>query len=157
MKLYNKIKGDVFKILTDGDVLCIPTNGIVMHRGEAVMGGGFALLMKKRYPSLPKILGKKLTAGGNHCYVLGVFDFPVAKNVTVVSFPTKNHFSEKSSVALIEQSSKELVDLASCNGWSKVYVPAPGLGLGGLTWEDIQDSVSVMDDRFSIIEFSSSQ
>ena len=126
-----------------GDAVCVTTNGIVKTNGEAVMGAGIAKEANVRY-GVAAILGKKISAGGNHCYVLGKFDH---KNL--VSFPTKYDWRADSSLELIEQSCRELVELADNNHWHVILLPMVGCGCGKLDSNTVINLLaSLLDDRF---------
>jgi hypothetical protein len=62
------------------DRIVITTNHIVKDNGEVVMGKGIALEAKMRDPMLPRVLGRKLVAGGHVVHQLSQY---------IYSFPTK--------------------------------------------------------------------
>ena len=126
--------------------ICITTNGIVKNNGEAVMGAGIAKQANQRYMLAPR-LGQKLKLYGNHCYDMGIYD-----GKAIVTFPTKNHWKDNSSIELIEQSCRELVAMADKNAWTSVMLPPIGCGLGGLDFETQVRPVieNILDDRFTI-------
>ena len=125
------------------DAVCVTTNGIVKTNGEAVMGAGIAKEANIRY-NVAAVLGSKLTTRGNHCYVLGEFDH---KNL--VSFPTKHDWRADSSLELIEQSCRELVELADNNHWRVILLPMVGFGCGKLDFNTVKNMLSsILDDRF---------
>lgn len=126
----------------------ITTNGDVNRQHEAVMGRGVAEQAKRMFAELPRMLGKFLEVGGNHCYVLPIIRQPGA---FTVSFPVKRHWNERADLKLIERSAHELVALANTYGWSRVYIPRPGCGNGRLKWEDVRVILRpIFDDRFVV-------
>ena len=126
-----------------GDAVCVTTNGVVKANGEAVMGAGIAKEANIRY-NVAAVLGCRLTASGNHCYVLGKFD---GKNL--VSFPTKHDWRNDSSLELIEQSCHELVELADNNHWHVILLPMVGCGCGKLDFATVNNLLSsILGDRF---------
>ena len=138
--------GDIFD-QPDGDAICFTSNGVVKANGELVMGGGVAKAFYNKQPGLAKEFGFKVKAYGNHVHWTGV-----EWKQWVVSFPTKNHWKNPSSLKLIAQSAKELVELTNEKGWKKVYLPYPGIGLGGLNKEDVRKVISpILDDRFIVL------
>jgi len=56
---------------------------------------------------------------------------------TIISLPTKNHWSSKSSLADIRES---LIDIFKSNGYGlkSIAFPAIGCGLGGLQWDEVK-------------------
>lgn len=129
--------------------LCVLTNGVVTPFGENVMGAGVAKEARERWPDFPKMVGHSILVGGNHvhAYVLGTRE--------IFTFPTKNRWTEKSTVDLVRRSTFELVD--ACNEFlitSYVALPRPGCGYGGLLWEDVEPVIKdILDDRFHVITF----
>lgn len=127
------------------DAVCVTTNGIVKSNGEAVMGAGIAKEADARY-NLAASLGKNLHMNGNHCYHMGSYD-----DKDIITFPTKNHWKDDSSLELIIQSCKELVSLTDVCGYSTVYLPPVGCGCGKLDWNTVEQAISpYLDDRFVI-------
>ena len=135
---------DIFK--ETADAVCVTTNGIVKRDGSAVMGAGIARLADAKYKLASK-LGAMLKKSGNHCSDMGLYD-----NKHIVTFPTKKHWKDMSSLTLIKQSCHELVAMADKNNWNNVLLPAIGCGLGQLDFETQVKPVieTILDDRFTI-------
>lgn len=158
------IKGNIWKI-KKADAICITTNGIIGQHNRAVMGKGIALDAKIKHPGIDYLLAKKLNKHGNYVYLLtektkkgisllNMDVFSVNKNIPyhIVSFPTKNHWKEKSSLSLIKKSAKRLVKLADKKKWKKIIVPRPGCNNGELNWKDVKKVIEpIFDNRFRII------
>lgn len=141
-----EIKGNIWDYEDEG-IIAVITNGIVKKDETAVMGAGIALELKNRNKNIPKVLGQLLKNKGNHI-------FQLTRNI--ITFPTKNHWRDKSDLKLIEQSAQELLKLADENSndgyWQKIYVPQPGCGCGGLKWNEVRQILDkYFDDRFFII------
>ena len=135
-------KDDIFTLPRVCDAVCVTTNGIIKQNGRAVMGAGIAKQADDLY-DLAGILGERLSESGNHTYLLKENPF------YIISVPTKNHFKDPSSMNLIIQSCKELVDIADATGFEKCYLPPLGCGLGGLKWNDVYNSIKdILDNRF---------
>jgi hypothetical protein len=138
-----EITGNMWDI--PADLRFVTTNGNYQMRHDvpyAIMGGGCAKEAKDRYSFSDAILGGRLHQYGNHCYRL-------AKDLA--SFPTKDNYWEKSKLDLIWRSCGEAVTLITNLGYKKVLLPRPGVGLGGLDWEEVKPIVSELDDRFHIV------
>ena len=59
-----------------------------------------------------------------------------------------------SNLALIEQSTKELVTIADERGWRNIVLPRPGCGAGELSWDEVRPILSdLLDERFYTITF----
>lgn len=144
-KLYMlESKGDLWDSKYDTYYRCITTNGILNSKGELIMGAGIALQAKQKYPDLSSRLGKLVKESGNHPYI-----FPEYK---IISFPTKNHWKDKSHIGLIIRSCNELVIIANDENIKSIILPQPGCGNGGLLWSEVKPIISkILDDRFTVL------
>ncbi len=96
-----------------------------------------------RYPELLKTLGTLIRHHGNHVFDLGH---------QIVSFPVEEDPYQVPDMCLIDQSCRELVELADYKGWQKIVVPRPGCGGGGLEWSEVRTILlRHFDERFHII------
>jgi hypothetical protein len=163
-----EIKKDLFECIFDPEVdaICLTTNGNYTMSGVACMGGGCAGEAARRWPEVPKRLGKLLkTFASNIPYIIGAVDenanhldlnAEMIKNkqfkCLIFSFPTINNLSEGSNIQLIKQSSTLMVDYANQYKLNKLATVRLGSGIGGLDWyEDVKPAVKdILDDRFLI-------
>lgn len=146
-----EIKGDIFDLMDEGgfDGLCITTNGFVKKNGECVMGRGIALECKKRWVSLPLILGGLIDSYGNHVYNLWTNPDSI-----IFSFPVKHNWWENADIELIKRSCNELMLEIDRNKLSRVLLPRPGCGNGRLQWEYVQPEIEpLLDNRIFIVTF----
>jgi hypothetical protein len=124
-------------------VVAVTTNGQVTGSGRAVMGRGVAAQAARLFPHLAATLGALLAEQGNHVHYLGD---------NIVSFPVEHSPFENPDPRLIEQSARELAALADGRGWTKVVVPRPGCGGGGLSWNEVRPLLEpYFDERFTVI------
>ncbi len=143
MLAMHEIIGDLWQKHADGAVVAITTNGMVNQVGRAVMPRGCARQACERFPELLKTLGSLMTHHGNHVFDLGH---------QLVSFPVEVDPYQTPDLRLIEQSCRELVELADYKGWQKVVVPRPGCGGGGLEWHEVKCILKRhFDERFHVI------
>lgn len=146
--------GDLWELARDADAVVITTNGYVNSRKEAVMGAGCALEAKRKYPWLPHRLAHEIAMGGNHVHVFQVSP-EQGMTQSLVTFPVKSAWYEKATLMLIERSKQELEKLATKEGWTKVVMPRPGCGNGGLNWEmHVRPIIARMDDRFTVTTYA---
>ena len=137
----------------------ITTNGTIKKNGECVMGRGCAReavvgVNNKcgSWPGLPSILGASVATDGNHVAFLGACVTPATG--VLYSFPVKHNWYERADIKLIKRSAAELVVQAGLSGWTKLVLPRPGCGNGGLRWEDVRPILEpILDDRFTVISF----
>jgi hypothetical protein len=141
---------DLWRLHGNGATVCVTTNGETDSWGCAIMGAGTAAQAAERFPDLPRKLGEKLRAHGNHLYY-----FPEYRLIT---FPTKRAWRERSDPALIRASAERLMSLLDKKDErggalvSMVYLPMPGCGAGGLKWEAVRPLLSqVIDQRVVVV------
>lgn len=131
------------------DARCVTTCGVVRANCELVMGKGVALQAAQRYKSLPFLAGEKVKTWGNHLFVFEL----TGHKTTIITFPTKHHWRDRSSLSLIEASAKRLVKAAEHFKWQVVVLTRPGCGNGGLRWEAVKEVIApiLVGDRFVIL------
>ena len=136
-------KGNLWDFHQHGPV-CITTNGIIRKDNTLVMGAGIALQAKNRFPAVPGKLADMVKVHGNRAIYL-----PVER---LFSFPTKDHWREKSDIFLIAQSCHDLIDITNRMGFDQVFLPKPGCANGGLFWPDVDAVIGgILDDRFTVV------
>lgn len=134
--------GNIWDYLGDA-IICITTNGHLTKKGEAVLGRGCARQAMERFPDLPARLGVLLSEGGNHVHAIGD---------GLVSFPVEESPWATPDLRLIRRSAEELRMLADREGWTRIIVPRPGCGGGGLAWQDVRPLLAdILDNRFTVI------
>lgn len=144
---------DIFSLPREnGDIVVIPTNGIVNSRGNAVMGKGMAKQADDLY-GLSGRLGLLINKHGNNVYILGIYRSFTGVSIELVSFPTKHHYRQNADIGLIEKSARQLAGLADGSGYKNIYLPPVGCGLGNLNWEIHVKPIleNIFDDRFKVV------
>lgn len=147
--------GDILEMASSGDIVMPTTNGIVKDDGTLVMGAGNARQFKETFIGLDKSLGAKVVANGNRVNIGGSYTYK-NKPLLILSFPTKHHYKYKSSLAIIEQSCREIYEmytyLKSKQDYSgKVRICAPGITNGHLEWTNFKRILErYLDENFII-------
>jgi hypothetical protein len=146
-----EIHGDLWDFHSLGHYICITTNGAVRRDGACVMGRGIAKQAAQRFPRLPYDVGKLLKSSFLHPMLLPEY--------RLVTFPVKHHWSELADLQLIENSATWLMAAnteISIPAFAKgVYLPRPGCGNGGLTWDVVRPVIApILDDRFTVVEIN---
>lgn len=144
-----ELQKDIFELAVEGNTICVLTNGVVKASGELVMGAGQAEACLDLVPGLDAVLGSFVQQYGNRAFNIGV----TVGGFRVISFPTKEHFKAKSTLALIEKSAREVIEIADKFNLDNIFIPRPGCGLGGLDWNSqVKPLLSpILDDRFTIV------
>ena len=155
------IQGDFFDIAAEEyfDALVCTTNMQVKDNGDLVMGKGIAKAFAERFPKLPSRFGKRLKEGRHLNGVMAEFNSQYLKMCEpfyteryLISLPTKIHWKHPSDIALVKRSVKILRGMVDIMNWSKILVPPPGCGNGGLGWPDVRETIEpLLDDRFHIV------
>lgn len=144
-----ELKGDLWQLWdapnANVKLLCITTNGYVKPNGRAVMGRGCALEMKTRFFDSDQTLGALIKKNGNH-----VQKFLTWRGHRVLSFPVKHNWWEKADIELIKRSCNELMAYREC--WEQVFLPRPGCGNGGLSWEEVKPIIApLLSDNIWVV------
>ncbi len=114
------VKGDLFE-----SKMCAFVNAV---NCVGVMGAGIANDFRKTYPEMYKDYKTRCKL---HLVELGK---PYLFESTVILFPTKNHWKEKSQLKYIELGLQHLVSMLVEWNVTSMAIPALGCGLGGLDW-----------------------
>lgn len=150
-----EVRGDLWKLEPDEypALKLVTTNGECRRSdGAAVMGRGCAKQAKEMLPGIDYKLGELLREYGNRVMRLGAL--PDGSHIG--SFPVKHSWKEKADLALIERSAHQLVELADRFGYAMVYLPRPGSGNGGRSYEgEIRPLIEriLTGDRFVVVTY----
>jgi len=146
------------KLWTRNDLLIFTSNGVVRKDGRLVMGKGIAKVVRDNFPPLKNsfkaqridsLFGRLVEKYGNRPFIVPTSCFCLLEDKPqyVMSFPTKHHWRDKSSLELINKS-RELAVL-EIKKWLKhdpdfrkevkrVLCPLWGTENGGLSLEDVK-------------------
>lgn len=121
-----------------GHIYAFTANSTI-HNNKLIMGGGAALAAKKAYPNIDTILAEEVKDWSfNEVYgvvVVPYYDF------FICAFQTKTHPSLPSTLELIEEACHSLNRYLALNyeegEQPTVHLNYPGIGLGGLTPEEV--------------------
>jgi hypothetical protein len=144
-------KIDMWKEATDGDWICITTNGTIAKSGRCVMGAGCALEARKKIKGIDIVLGELVKLNGPITQLI-MDDY---NGVSIISFPTKYNWYEKSDIGLIVSNAiqlKKMLNSATIKP-KNIYIPKPGCGYGGLMWSEVKPIIEeILDnDIFCIV------
>lgn len=150
--------GDIWKAQPKYEAIVVTTNGFVKKNGEAVMGRGIALEAARKYPDLPKRLGYIINEFGNITWLhnFDQWNGEDAYEDIVFTLPVKHVWWQKADIKLIKESIKRLVLFVDdLEYMTKILMPRPGCGNGGLDWKDVKEVIApLLDDRFTVMTFA---
>lgn len=149
--MLKEIQANIWNKQFDSYWRIIPINCQVKDNGELVMGAGLAKEAAKRYDNLATHWGAEMrdkkeletsvrriaqiTETDKHLFIGTLFDH----TNNLIGFPTKYHWKDKSSLILIENHLKHLINVGKCRRAIdldfKIVSPRLGCGLGNLNWE----------------------
>jgi len=147
------------EILSQASAICFTSNGILHRDGRLIMGAGVAKAFRDKFGGLAILAGKAVHKSGNICQIIDTTSILVDDNghyskyhyTAIIAFPTKHHWKDPSDPELIKKSTIRLRYLADQQKWENIYLPRPGVGLGGLNWKDVRKVIlPYLDNRFII-------
>ena len=128
--------------IRDGDIFAAPVECLVNPVNTiGVMGKGLAAEFKSRFGHAyfahyrAACHDKTLAIGKVIYFDAALLDSTVERRVSIVDFPTKRHWSDRSSVTDVRAGLISLVCVVLTRKLKSIAVPALGCGLGGLDWE----------------------
>ena len=148
------------------DLLVFTSNGVVKRNGALVMGRGIAKLVRDFYPGIDRVFGRRVKTYGNRPFIVKIEGKASPSPRFVMSFPTKHHWRDRSSLELIRESRKKAVEelkdwreLLSREGIRRVLCPVWGTENGGLSFEDVREELRLFKEQveelgFEVVFFS---
>jgi len=126
------VKGNFFDY--DADIRINTVNCV------SVMGAGVALAFKTKYPEMFKEYVKscktgELKPGSPTTWSNGDM---FSSGITIINFPTKNHWRRPSKYEYVESGLKWLANYLQDKNDKVVTLPALGCGHGGLEWKNVK-------------------
>ncbi len=107
-----------------------------------VMGKGIALQFKQAYPEMNKAYEKACERGEMQSGRMMVWETgQLSGSRYVINFPTKRHWSGRSSYEDIETGLSALVEEVTKRGIRSIAIPPLGCGNGGLSWSKVRPMI----------------
>lgn len=129
--------GNMWDALGQTDLFCVTTSAS-LRSSYLVMGAGIAKEAKRRFPDLPERAGYLIRFSGRY-YGLLSFQCGVHK---IGLFQTKYYSHHGSDIYLIRDAVAELMREITRNGYKRVDLNFPGIGLGGLPIKTVWNVLS---------------
>ncbi len=124
---------------------------------EGYMGKGIAYQFKTRFPENNKAYIKECRTGRLRPGKLFIF---VEDGKTIINFPTKDKWREKSKTEYILEGMKELVRLLPELNVRTVVIPPLGCGNGGLYWPNVkqivESAIASLQDQYNFVIYEPS-
>ena len=137
------------------DALVCTTNKMVKKNGCLVMGAGIARDFRDTFSDIDLHWGRCLSNGyhqNGFMVETRQLSFGGSRMLSLVAFPTKDHWKNDSLIDLIRLSALTLRSTSDIMGWKAILMTRPGCGNGGLEWSRVRNEISFLDDRFRIID-----
>lgn len=121
---------------TFGNILESDTDALVNTVNcDGYMGKGIAYQFKLKFPKNNEVYEKACKNGD---FKIGNILSYKEQDKTILNFPTKDHWRNKSKLEFIELGLETLVDIIKKENINSISIPPLGCGNGGLNWEDVR-------------------
>jgi hypothetical protein len=152
------VKEELFRLVDLPALYIVTTNGVVTRNGALVMGAGAAKQLVQRAPGIDEEAGAFVVhsgvpqAGRPGVYQYGFLAIrsPLADKVGIGIFQTKYEWQHNSHLPLIDLSVSGLVRYAYDNPRVSIRMNYPGIGLGGLTKEQVEPILDVLPQNVTV-------
>lgn len=137
--------------IKEGDIFSIDGISNYAHgcNCKGAMGAGIAFQFKERYPEM-YIKYKKLCDTG--MFLPGsVFEYK-HENGYIYNLGTQATWKERAKIEYIELSFINMLKLAKASLVTKIALPAIGVGLGGLEWNQVRNIIEKVSESYSCID-----
>ena len=126
------IQGNLFR--TDMETIAITVNCV------GIMGKGIALTLKNQAKPAYEKYRELCDAGEMNLGKPVIYDEPidVLRGKTILFFPTKFHWKNKSELFQIKKGLEYFAENYADMGITSIAFPALGCGHGGLNWHDVK-------------------
>lgn len=142
-------KGDMWSVFGRTDMFLITTNPIINKQGLAVMGRGMAKQIADRFPRIREDLSRLLRVYPHvNIGYIGRYD---EQNVSC--FMVKDHWKAEAKLPIIEESAKQLRDVARRNSAHRYDLNFPGIGNGRLPREAVLPLLTELPDNVHVWEY----
>lgn len=138
------------------DYLCVTTNANIWS-SKLVMGKGFALQVKYRYPQCEyhfagkiKSKSRKLPNSTNNVYENYYLVEMRFRGQNFILFQTKEDYRENSKLEIIKEAAKRLAELANSKPDKSFYLPCPGVGQGKLDEKTVLEAINFLPDNVTV-------
>lgn len=129
------------------DLICITTNAVITRAG-LVMGAGIAKAAAERHPRLRFSAMHAIQRQPNPRRY-GFIALPQPLD-NLALFQTKDHFRERSSLELIQHSLEGLTAYALAHPETRMALPYPGIGMGGLDPTTVQPLLQTLPTNVTV-------
>ena len=132
-------RGDIWSRWNHTHLLLVTTNSDVKKDGSLVMGAGIARQARDRFPGIERAFGARVQGYGPSPYGLLVSErWPVAR---LGAFQSKISWRDPASETVIALGVEKLIAWCRKNYGCRVDLAAPGIGLGNLSFERMEELV----------------
>lgn len=153
MKIINKLLDYPLSPAENTLYLATTNTTVITKKGEShlVMGAGTARIMRDLYPTVDQVFAAIITESieDGELIHMDCVSTPTMKG-GIGYFTTKYEVKQPSTLAIVQKSTNELLAFAQACPEVTIHLPMPGVGLGGLSYDDVLPIVSVLPDNVII-------
>lgn len=161
---------DIFDQIDKADAVCITTNCSVFVEKTLNINpmGALAGAAANRWEDIPYLYARGILQAGAVPLIIGfidkkevnklisfsnLLDVDYNKYTALVAYPTMYKIGQPADLALVERSATLLLEMANRLSWTKIYLGAPGIGVGGLNYLDVKSKLTpIFDNRFVVMQ-----
>ena len=142
-----------------GDILAEYAEALVCPVNcVGVMGRGLALQFKQAFPENFEAYKRACKLGDVVPGWMFVFDTGQLNPRYIINFPTKRHWRDRSRIEDIAWGLESLIGVIRSRSIRSIAIPALGVGLGRLPWEDVRALIEgasreIPDVRVVVVTF----
>jgi len=141
--------GDMWSIYDETHYFIITANSYVRNDGALVMGRGIAREMKDKLPKIPFTFGSMIKHLST--YALAFVNRANLCNIGILQ--VKHHFADDATPSLIKFSIDTLARFAVDFPDKRFDVNFPGIGNGGLAYDDVLPLLKNLPDNVHVWTF----
>lgn len=139
--------GDMWSVQGEADLFLFTSNAVINSKNELVMGAGFALEVKRRYPYLAREMAGLVISYSNKRRWYGVIR---SLRCNLGAFQTKVEWKHNSIPELISFSTDRLIREVETFNLKRVHLNFPGIGQGALPEDIILPIIQRLPDEVTI-------
>jgi hypothetical protein len=149
-------KGNMWSVYDESDLFCITCNSSLLNNGNLVVGRGIAKEAADRLPDLAFMIGYEVQ---RECGPYGIYGLIIPhykfylRIEKIAAFQTKTYWRQPARLDIILRSVAALLKWIEDHPEAKrIDLNFPGIGLGGLSKDEVLPLIQVLPGKVHIWE-----